>query len=232
MKHRDPKIRLAKNFMEHVWLERSHEGLDEFLSPKVLVKSPVKQNVGVDTLESAFSVWFRGFPCLRYREKKIQIIDDRVNIDWEVTGNHLGKFFGFTATGKPVQYSGNTELVMFDGKIHLYSADVKLSSVIQQISPDAIVTPPTAGDDIHMRVNQILALNLTKRQIDCLALLCLRCDNSIISSKLNISYNTFRTHIERTLPFIGLSSKKEVFDWALSNHVLELLIHIALEKVR
>ena len=231
MKHRDPKLSLARSFMEHVWLNRAHENLEEFLSQKVLIKSPVKQSIGVENLSNAFSVWFRGVPNLYYREKNLHLLNDRVEIEWEVHGHHLGEFFGFAATGKPVHYSGHTELVMFDGKIHSYGADVKVASVIEQISPNTTFEPVSLSDDIYMRFNQILSVNLTKRQIDCLALNCLRCDNTLIVSKLNIKYTTFRTHIERVLPIIGLTARKEIFDWALSNHVLEILIHIGLEKL-
>ena len=232
MKHRDSNARLARNFMEHVWLERAHENLDEFLSQKVLVKSPLKQSVGSATLTSAFSAWFRGFPNLCYSERQLNLSKDRVYIEWEVDGHHLGEFFGFSATGNPIRYSGTTELIMFDGRIHSYSADVQISSVIEQISSNAATIPDHFRDDIYMRINQILAVSLTTRQIDCLALHCLRCDNSLIVSKLHIKHTTFRTHIERALPIIGLTSRKDIFDWALSNHVLELLIHIGLEKLQ
>ena len=231
MKHRDPNARLARNFMEHVWLERVQEGLDEFLSHQILVKSPLKQSVGVDTLTNAFSVWFRGFPNLSYREKKFNISNDKVDIEWEVEGNHLGEFFGFSPTGKPIQYSGTTELVMFDGRIQTYSADVQIGAVIEQISSHTPIVVENVSDDTYIRLNHILGLSLTKRQIDCLALNCLRCDNTLILSKLNIKYTTFRTHIERILPTLGLTSRKDIFDWAMSNHILELLIHIGLEKL-
>ena len=231
VKHRDPNLSLARSFMEHVWLERAHENLGEFLSKKVLVKSPIKQSVGAENLSNAFSVWFRGFPNLYYREKNLCLFKNRVNIEWEVHGHHLGEFFGFAATGKPVYYSGHTELVMFDGKIHSYEADVQIPSVIDQISPSSCFEPVSISDDIYTRFNQVLSLNLTKKQIDCLALNCLRCDNTLLLSKLNIKYTTFRTHIERVLPIIGLTAKKDIFDWALSNHVLEILIHIGMEKL-
>lgn len=227
MNHRDPKVKLARNFMSHVWSGHGYHDLSEFLIPQVLVKSPVRESVGCSNLSDAFSVWFRGFPDLSYKERKLQVTKDRVTIDWEVKGNHLGKFFGVAATGKPICYSGSTSLVIFGELIHSYSADVNISSVMKQLSSHH----HAAGNNMYLAVNQLLSLSLTNRQIDCLSLLCLRCDNEIISSKLNIKYSTFRTHVERILPLIGLASKKDVFDWALSSHVLELLIHIGLEKV-
>ncbi|MBU2895351.1 ester cyclase [Vibrio hepatarius] len=231
MYHRDPKIKLARDFMSHVWLEGGHQSLNDFLIPQVLVKSPVKQSVGGEKLSDALSIWFRGFPNLQYRENTLQIYKDRVNIEWEVKGDHLGEFLGVAATGKPVRYSGTTDLVMFDQKIHAYCADVQVSSVVEQISPAPYVAKKALGDDMYLAVNRLLHLNLTNRQIDCLSLLCLRCDSRVISSKLNIKYSTFRTHVERTLPLIGLKSSKDVFDWALSSNTLEILITIALEKI-
>ncbi|WP_284194183.1 ester cyclase [Vibrio zhanjiangensis] len=231
MYHRDPKTKLARSFMSHVWQEREHQDLDDFLIPQVLVKSPVKQSVGGQHLSDAFSMWFRGFPNLDYKETALKVLKDRVSIEWQVKGDHLGRFLGVAATGKPVLYCGTTTLVMFDQRIHAYCADVQVSSVMEQISPDPYVAKKTVGDDMYLTVNKLLHLNLTQRQIDCLALLCLRCDSRVISSKLNIKYNTFRTHVERTLPLIGLSSSRDVFDWALSSNTLEILINIALEKI-
>lgn len=217
--------------MSHVWSGHRYHDLSEFLIPQVLVKSPVRESAGCKNLSDVFSVWFRGFPDLSYKERKLQVARDRVSIDWEINGNHLGQFFGVAATGKPIHCSGSTSLVIFDELIHSYSTDVNISSVLKQLSTHQYTTDNTVVDNMRLAVNRRLSLSLTNRQIDCLSLLCLRCDSEIITSTLNIKYSTFRTHVERILPLIGLTSRKDVFDWALSSHILDLLIHIGLEKV-
>lgn len=231
MSHRDPKIKLARNFMSHVWCEREYRELNDFLIPEVLVESPVRKNLGVNHLSDAFSVWFRGFPDLTYKERSLEIIRDRICVHWEVKGNHLGRFLDLSATGKSINYEGTTTLFMFDNIIHAYKADVNISDVTEQISPFKKIKLDLKTDDLYQEFNRVVGLNLTVKQINCLAVLCLRCDKDTISSVLKIKYSTFRTHVDRVLPILGLSSIKDVFDWALATRVLELLINIGVNKV-
>ncbi|WP_405054816.1 ester cyclase [Vibrio sp. RM-69-4] len=231
MNYKNQKVMLARNFMSHAWLGNNHHNLSGFLTPQVLVRSPVRESVGCNNLSDVFSIWFRGFPNLSYKERKLQVTRDRVIIEWEINGNHLGQFLGVAATGKRINCSGTTSLVIFDQLIHSYSTDVNISLFLKQLSTHQYTTDNTAGDNMRLAVNRRLSLSLTNRQIDCLSLLCLRCDRETISSALNIKYCTFRTHVDRILPLIGLTSRKDVFDWALSFHILDLLINIGLEKI-
>jgi len=218
--------------MSHVWHDKDYRNMENFLDPQLMVESPVRQCVGANHLSDAFSIWFRAFPDMQYKEEDIHLYHNRVLIEWLVEGNHLGEFMGISATGRKVSYKGTTILSMSDNIIQLYKADVSLSPLIEQISPRCDQTIVyQEKEDMFSHFNRIVGVNLSRRQIECLALICLGNNNKAISSQLGIRYSTFRTHMERALPILGLSSTKEVFNWAFSVRILELLVHIGMNKI-
>lgn len=225
------KVKLAQEFMSHVWQEKAYRETQDFLTPHLIIQSPVKETVGSDSLVDTFDVWFRAFPELTYRQKGICVCGNWVSIDWLVEGDHLGEFFGISATGRSIQYSGTTSLLMFDNQIHSYKANVSITHLIEQISPNTEVEIRSFRQDMFDQFNRIIDVNLSQRQIECLALSCLCNNQKMISERMGIRYTTFRTHLERALQALGLSSAKELFDWSLSKHVLELLIHIGMNQM-
>ncbi|CAM3763199.1 SnoaL-like polyketide cyclase [Vibrio aerogenes CECT 7868] len=235
MKHRDKNIAFVQRFMHHVWQDKRYHEVGEFLSPQLIVESPLRTCVGSQNLSNAFSVWLQAFPDLQYHEQDVSLYGDWVKINWMCDGDHLGEFFGLSATGKKITYCGSTMVLMSDGIIHSYRADVSLPDVLERISGVPQNGPSMASqpsDDMFAHFNRITGAQLSRRQIECLSLVCLGNNNKTIAAMLGIQYSTFRTHIERALPLLGLSSPKQVFDWAFSTHVLELLIHIGLRRIR
>ncbi|SHO59155.1 ester cyclase [Vibrio quintilis] len=236
MKHRDKNMTFAQSFMHHVWQDKGHWEVEDYLNPQLIVESPLKTCVGSQNLSSTFSVWLRAFPDLQYHEQEVKLCGDWVTIDWTAEGDHLGEFFGLSATGKKINYCGTTMVLMSDGIIHSYRADVSLSQVLECISGvphnGAPAMAQQSSDDMFVHFNRITGARLSRRQIECLSLICLGNNNKTIAARLGIQYSTFRTHLERALPLLGLSSPKEVFDWAYSTHVLELLIHIGLHRIQ
>jgi DNA-binding CsgD family transcriptional regulator len=79
--------------------------------------------------------------------------------------------------------------------------------------------------------NRVVGVNLTHRQIECLALVCLGRSNPKISLILGISCSTVCSHEERALAKLDLFSTKYVFQWALSKNVLEMLVHIGISVI-
>lgn len=227
------KIRLAQSFMSHVWIAREYQDIEDYLVPHLIVESPLKTSIGSMELSNSFAAWFRAFPDLKYTETGIDVMGDWVSIDWAVSGNHLGEFLGIAATGHKIQYSGTTNLLLGEGnKINAYQAKVSLSSLINQISSLPLnLVSSSDKEDLFSHFNRIANLNLTHRQIECIALVCLGNNQKNLSDIMGIQYSTFRTHLDRVLPLLGLSSAKEIFSWAFSKHVLELLIHIAMNEV-
>ncbi|CAG9000755.1 MAG: hypothetical protein CENE_02762 [Candidatus Celerinatantimonas neptuna] len=225
------KVKLAQRFMDHVWQEKAYRETQDFLTPQLIIKSPVRESVGSEHLSDTFDIWFRAFPELIYRQREVCVCGNWVSIDWFVEGDHLGEFFGISATGRRIQYSGTTSLLLFDNRIHSYRATVSISPLIAQISPNTEIEIHRIRQDMFAQFNRIIGVNLSQRQIECLALSSLSHNQKMISEKMGIRYTTFRTHLERALQALGLSSAKDIFDWSLSKHVLELLIHIGMNQM-
>ena len=215
--------------MSLAWKDKDANSLNNMMTQNAIIESPIGCSIGAKFLKGNLKVWFRAFPELSYKENELSIHKNEVLIDWEVKGRHLGEFYSISATGKPIIYQGTTQLVFLHNKVVKYKANVNIQEIIAQLSnPGTTSIFNNKSDDISLIVKQILGVNLTRRQIECLALSTINMTVKEIGALLSIESSSVQTHLQRVFELLDISNKKMFMSYAIEHNVIELLIRIAL----
>ena len=83
-----------------------------------VVESPMAGTLeGRVAVEAACSDLFHAFPDLEFHHEEMVVEGDRVAVFWSMQGSHLGKLFGFGATGRSIEVHGALLLTLYENKI-------------------------------------------------------------------------------------------------------------------
>lgn len=227
--HRERNINLAKNFMDCCWNDKDLNSLTEFMGKETIIQSPVKFSIGHQSFRNVMDVWLRAFPNIQYKQTEIAVHDSCIELEWEVNGTHLGDFFSISPTGKSITYKGITKLSFTNGRLLHYGADVDVKKIMNQLVDYGLRhTTEQTSQNVYGIVNDLLGINLTNRQIECIALSMLHMSSKEIASTLSIAYSSVQTHLKRAYEALGVSNRKMLVDYAINQHLVEFLIRIGL----
>lgn len=125
---------IAEAFTRRIWNERDLNAVDELVDENVITHSLLGDFYGTVALKTVMHTWLVGFPDLVVKNSAVISENDRVVIQWQAHGSHLGEFKGLKPTGKRVSYAGVTIYHIHDGKICEYWAYLDMQHLLQQIS--------------------------------------------------------------------------------------------------
>ena len=99
-------VAMTNRFIEEAWNKGDLSVLDELCDPNIVTE----QKQGVTSSHAAF-------PDLQMTVDEISAGNNKVTVEWTITGTHQGEFMGVAATGKKVTNTGISILTFAKGKI-------------------------------------------------------------------------------------------------------------------
>jgi predicted ester cyclase len=114
--------------------------IDEIIGPNYYNHAaPFGLSTGVDGLKKLLEEFIIAFPDQHIVAKKIFAKDNMAIAIWEITGTHLGEFFGKPATGKKICMTGIDIEIVENGKIVEHFGGEDMMLLLSQI--EAITLP-------------------------------------------------------------------------------------------
>lgn len=132
----------VSSFVATIWNEKDLSQVGTFYADQF---TRMVNNIEVTSdkkeLLANIQVYFTGFPDLKFSIDKIIPYQNKVFINWTITGTNTGMFGEFPATGKKIKVSGVTH-IDFDqeGKFIYEEAFFNELSLLQQLGYS--LTPP------------------------------------------------------------------------------------------
>ena len=126
---------LIRRIYEEVWNKRRIELLDELLSPSHALLAPnvSGSEVGPQAYRRQVLALLKGFPDLQMTIEDIFGEDEKIVVEWTLSGTHDGKFLGIPATHKKVFVDGVTIHHVANGKVIDTSANWNSLSLLKQL---------------------------------------------------------------------------------------------------
>ena len=122
-------VAMTNRFIEEAWNKGDLSVLDELCDPNIVTE----QKQGVTS-------WRAAFPDLQMTVDEISAGNNKVTVEWTITGTHQGEFMGVAATGKKVKYSGIGVATFAGGKLSKTSVASDFLNLWRQLGVD----PPPA----------------------------------------------------------------------------------------
>jgi DNA-binding NarL/FixJ family response regulator len=89
------------------------------------------------------------------------------------------------------------------------------------VVPEPVRSPPPPARTPEAENAELLARQLTNRELQVLSLLIEGCDNAEIADRLGVSANTVRTHVQSILTKLGVRSRLQAAAFAVRHRVVE-----------
>ncbi|HJY89768.1 MAG TPA: ester cyclase, partial [Candidatus Acidoferrum sp.] len=126
---------IVRRIYEEVWNKRRIELLDELLSPTHALQAPnvSGSEVGPQAYRRQVFALLKGFPDLQMTIEDIFGEDEKIVVEWTLSGTHDGKFLGIPATHKKVSVDGVTIHHVANGKVIDSSANWNALSLMKQL---------------------------------------------------------------------------------------------------
>jgi steroid delta-isomerase-like uncharacterized protein len=126
---------IVRRIYEEVWNKRRIELLDELLSPTHALQAPnvSGSEVGPQAYRRQVFALLKGFPDLQMTIEDIFGEDEKIVVEWTLSGTHDGKFLGIPATHKKVSVDGVTIHHVANGKVIDSSANWNALSLMRQL---------------------------------------------------------------------------------------------------
>ena len=125
-------VAMTNRFIEEAWNKGDLSVLDELCDPNIVTE----QKQGVTS-------WRAAFPDLQMTVDEISAGNNKVTVEWTITGTHQGEFMGVAATGKKVKYSGIGVTTFAGGKLSKTSVASDFLNLWRQLGVDP-PQPPAA----------------------------------------------------------------------------------------
>lgn len=118
----DLKVSENSRIYQEVWSEffneRNMEIInDQYFTEDVTVVIPDDNIVGIEGTKNYYANFLLGFSDAEFTFVDIFGQEDKLVKHWNFKGTHDGNFFGIPPTGKPLNLSGATLILMEDGRI-------------------------------------------------------------------------------------------------------------------
>ena len=117
-------VAMTNRFIEEAWNKGDLSLLDELCDPNIVME----QKQGVTS-------WRVAFPHLQMTVDEISAGNNKVTVEWTITGTHQGEFMG-VATGKKVKYSGIGVATFAGGKLSETSVASDFLNLWRQLGVD------------------------------------------------------------------------------------------------
>ena len=126
---------LVRRLYEEVWNKRRLELLDELISPSHALQAPnvSGSEVGPQAYRRQVLALLKGFPDLQMTIEDIFGEDEKIVVEWTLSGTHDGKILGIPATHKKVSVDGVTIHHVANGKVIDSSANWNALSLMKQL---------------------------------------------------------------------------------------------------
>ena len=116
------KEQFLRNFLQEVWNEKRFNKIQTYVHPKYHIELDAGDPWEGKTINPAEFIErlhysFDSFPDMHFEVTACQELEDRVIVDWILTGTNLGPIGDFPATGKRIRTTGNTVYYFKDGLI-------------------------------------------------------------------------------------------------------------------
>lgn len=229
----DMDIGNTRNLMESVWNDKRVDYICEWFDPNVIVESPVRSASGIRSLQQIFQFWFRAFPNIHYKEKAILLNDNEIIISWSAQGEHLGEFYSIAATGNMINFEATTHLFIVNKKVVHYHTVINIQDILNQLIQSSIsMISDSSNQRLYIIINKQLRINLSTRQLSCVALSCLNMSVKEIASELLIQDSSVQTHLKRAFLTMGITNRKMLISYAINNQVIDILVRIGLSILK
>ena len=226
---RESEIKQARDLLNACLNDKDLDSLPQFVKKETIIQSPLRSCVGLDSFKGLADVWLKAFPDIQCKEKKVSVHDDCIRIDWEVTGTHLGDFLSISPTGKSVVFQYPTKFSFVDHHLLTYASYTDVKGITNQLIDYGLeYVANQTSHDIYRIINTPLGVNLSNRQIECVALSMLYLTTQKIANILDIERGTAQKYLDRAFEVLGVSNRNMLFDFAVNQHVVELLLRIGL----
>ena len=118
----DKKVEDNIKMYSTVWDEIMNEGNldlinDSNFDPEITLITSSENVVGIEAFKAYYSNFNTGFTNISFEIIDVFGQGDKLVKHWRFKGTHSGEFFGIPATGKEVDLSGTTLVLMKEGKI-------------------------------------------------------------------------------------------------------------------
>lgn len=227
----------AVDFLTNFWNDKSSSDkmpLYDIFSPSLIINSPIGKTVGRGRLSEINEQWFGAFPDLKVEEIQFEKYGSAVHTTWRSVATHLLPFKGHQPTGKRVSYLGETIFFFTQGKIVRYSCTIDMDSLYSQLgmrlAPTEYDGQGTIFQDhalLTKRIQAAMSKNLTRREVEILALSLMGFNARQVASFCNISPRTVQTHLHRALHEVGCTTKHQCLEKALIEWTLPLFQDLA-----
>ena len=124
---------MTNRFIEEAWNKGDLSVLDELCDPDIVMEQT-----------QAVVSWRAAFPDYHLTVDEISAGNNKVTVEWTITGTHQGEFMGVAATGKKVKYSGIGVTTFAGGKLSKISVASDFLNLWRQLGVDP--PQPRAAD--------------------------------------------------------------------------------------
>ncbi len=119
---------------EASWRSRDAAVLAADHAPAGIVVSPTGGVLeGRSEIERIYRMWFTAFPDLSMQANDIFVDGSRAVVLLDISGTHMGDFFGMPATGRRVQVTGAFIYALKDGLIEHERRVLDFTGVLVQV---------------------------------------------------------------------------------------------------
>src|SRR5271167_3430418 len=110
---------IVRHLYEEVWNKRRFELLDELISPSHAIhdSNSSGSSVGPEAYKAQITRYMAAFPDLRFTIEDIVGENEKIVVDWTISGTHRGEMWGFRPTNKKMSLEGITIHHIANGKI-------------------------------------------------------------------------------------------------------------------
>jgi steroid delta-isomerase-like uncharacterized protein len=110
---------IVRRLYEEVWNKRRFELLDELISPSHAIRDNnfSGSSVGPEAYKAQMTRYMEAFPDLRFTIEDIVGENEKIVVDWTISGTHKGEMWGVLPTNKKLSLEGVTIHHIASGKI-------------------------------------------------------------------------------------------------------------------
>jgi len=105
---------LVRRWFKEVWNDGNAKTIDELLTDRSVIHGLGEDLRGSSGFKVFHTAYRDAFPDVKIQIERMVAEDDLVAVHWSATATHSGGGLGFTATGRPVKFSGMA-LARFEG---------------------------------------------------------------------------------------------------------------------
>lgn len=189
---------VAVRWFEEWWNLRSDAVIEEVTTPDCIAIVEGKDGgLNRDGLREYRRVWLNAVPDVRVEILRTVTEGNAVVVHWRVRGTHLGPGLGIPPSGRPVDFSGFTE-VEFENALIARGVDHwNRGEVIASL--------------MQVRMQELREhAGLTAREAQVALLMSDRLTHTEIAFELKIRPNTARRHCEKVMSKLGVKRRQDV----------------------